>query len=342
MPTKALVNDLYIGVIPNELDELTCIEESLIARAHVKCSIYKINGVSNGLSQMKMRGNIITFPQNPDKIINILPTLPNSETIKIVFCGDKRPSTNDLKHLFTVRRENVKSALLRLKQCNKLYADVIISEENLNLLNTNDVPQIIMENIIYINDQNSEYSTNQNYVNCNEQINQILTHDEFEANCLLANSNTNLTLIEQYNKLMENTKLDDNQDKILFIPHSTCPMIEFDVNHLLFSFPTLFPYGIGGIDGKKMNYRDHVVYLMNQSSNRFRTHKSFMFVTFNIIQRNEARKNINLMIKRKDYEQFAISLRNLTLEQLQDAQTNILKHENMNINSNIHSLLKKV
>src|SRR5882762_11199025 len=59
MPTLALANSLWVGEIPDELQDLTYAEQLLIARVHHNRCIVK---VSSGMS--KMRANAISF-SNP-------------------------------------------------------------------------------------------------------------------------------------------------------------------------------------------------------------------------------------------------------------------------------------
>ena len=148
LPEKALANNLYTGKIPHELSDLTCVEESLIARCRVKCTIYKITQRSFGnTSQLKLCGNIITFPQNPDRILDLIPQKPEQDTFQIVFIGKVKPTNEQLKRLFTVRYTKVKNALEWLKKHNHLYKDVKINEQLLEQLPQNDVPNFIADNI---------------------------------------------------------------------------------------------------------------------------------------------------------------------------------------------------
>jgi hypothetical protein len=86
---------------------------------------------------------------------------------------------------------------------------------------------------------------------------------------------------------------------------------------LLGAYPTLFCHGIGGISDSsrkiKLSYRDHANYLMLLNDDRFRTHRSFLFVVFNILQRAEARNRMNLLVNMKDFPSFATELAKLTL-----------------------------
>ena len=58
---------------------------------------------------LKLCGNIITFPQNPDRILGLLPHKPENYTFQIVFIGTVKPTNEQLKRLFTVRYTKVKS-----------------------------------------------------------------------------------------------------------------------------------------------------------------------------------------------------------------------------------------
>lgn len=129
---------------------MTYVEESLIARARIRCNIFKLSNkrvIKDNISQLKCCGNVNTFPQNPNELLTILPSLPSSDIIQIVFIGTNIPNDLHLKKIFTVRRQKVKDVLIWLKLNNPYYANVQISEENLNKLPDDDIPSNIYDNI---------------------------------------------------------------------------------------------------------------------------------------------------------------------------------------------------
>lgn len=129
-----MANNLYLGDVPPELQNLTIIEQSLISRCRIKCNIIKIHTSSNKdnyLSQLKVSGNIITYPQNPDNILTLLPALPNTEEFQIAFVGKIKPPDETIKKLFKVRKTVIVNALLWLKNNNLFYKDIIISNDNI-------------------------------------------------------------------------------------------------------------------------------------------------------------------------------------------------------------------
>jgi len=149
LPKYALANNLYVGPDIPELTQLTCIEESLIAKHHIKSSVIRINSKYKD-RQYKMKGNIITYVKNPDNILELLPSLPNKENIQIAFVGknyDKEKACSLLK----VRRSLIENALIKLKSINKQYISVKISTDNLSKLPLDDIPQCLLATNIVIN-----------------------------------------------------------------------------------------------------------------------------------------------------------------------------------------------
>jgi hypothetical protein len=68
MPTLALVNGLWMGEIPDELQDLTYAEQLLVARVCHNSCIVK---VSSGM--FKMHANAISFSNPMPKVYNVLP-----------------------------------------------------------------------------------------------------------------------------------------------------------------------------------------------------------------------------------------------------------------------------
>jgi hypothetical protein len=85
MPIYSLKNKFYIGKLPEELKDLTIVGEACNARARILLNMIKLD--TKGASGF--RGNVITFPQNPDKILQILPQLPTSNELQILFTEKK-------------------------------------------------------------------------------------------------------------------------------------------------------------------------------------------------------------------------------------------------------------
>ena len=94
MPTLALANGLWIGEIPNELQDLTYAEQLLISRVrHNRCIVQ----VSSGM--YKMRANAISFSNPMPKIYNILPPPIEEmdEVLAFIYTGPCKPTKADFK-----------------------------------------------------------------------------------------------------------------------------------------------------------------------------------------------------------------------------------------------------
>jgi hypothetical protein len=84
LPALAIANHNFLGEVPEELRDLTIVEEALVARCRAKCWIVQLKedqhcGDDNddelhvpGL-QRGMKGHIMVFPQQPEKLLGLLP-----------------------------------------------------------------------------------------------------------------------------------------------------------------------------------------------------------------------------------------------------------------------------
>jgi hypothetical protein len=115
---------------------------------------------------------------------------------------------------------------------------------------------------------------------------------------------------------------------------------------LIASYPHLFPYGVGGFhDTKrkiKLTAREHIKYLLEIEDDRFRKDKTFQCVVFNQIQRAECRNRINLMIRRKDFNNFAKEFKFIRQEDIQKAVDDYIKTNKIEMRSTIGKLLLRV
>jgi hypothetical protein len=74
-----LANALWIGNVKNVLPNLTMVEETLIARYRCRIILIKLRYSSNIIiGQRALKGNIISFSQNPEEPIKLIKTLPIS------------------------------------------------------------------------------------------------------------------------------------------------------------------------------------------------------------------------------------------------------------------------
>ncbi|KAF7964834.1 hypothetical protein HWV62_2631 [Athelia sp. TMB] len=130
VPMMALANGLWLGDVPDELQDLYYAEKLLIAKIrHNRCVVRVKSGMH------KMHANAITFANPTVHVYDTLPP-PRSEmddVISFIFVGPCKPTKKDLERTpLMIRRVKVARALEWLKLNNEYYADLIISYENLN------------------------------------------------------------------------------------------------------------------------------------------------------------------------------------------------------------------
>ncbi|KAJ7916048.1 hypothetical protein B0H13DRAFT_1564820, partial [Mycena leptocephala] len=89
LPPLSLANKTFLGPVPEELKNLTVIEEAMIARCRSKCWIIQLKEENQDLvlanTQHGIHGHIIIYPQQPSKVATILP--PPIEEITSPVCA---------------------------------------------------------------------------------------------------------------------------------------------------------------------------------------------------------------------------------------------------------------
>jgi hypothetical protein len=89
------------------------------------------------------------------------------------------------------------------------------------------------------------------------------------------------------------------------------------------AYPCLYPYGHGGIEAKRpvpIDFKVHIKWTMQYFDRRFRTHESFPFFVFGILQRREALLTARLKMNKQSFEREARIIQTITREKLALAQ----------------------
>ena len=199
-PQFSLANNLWIGAIPAELSTLTFPEQLLIAHLYPWVYVFKLFPKSSarpmdGL-QRGMRGNVTTYELNADAVAamvegQLMPRPPTvlSSLIAITYIGAGRIPKNWIHSTFRVRRHHVARALDWLKANNpKYYSDIVISQEQLNQLPEDDVPDEILGVIRQSSDVGLVDQESSGYVRT-EDIGlspKLFGIESWNLNCLLA------------------------------------------------------------------------------------------------------------------------------------------------------------
>jgi hypothetical protein len=71
------------------------------------------------------------------------------------------------------------------------------------------------------------------------------------------------------------------------------------------TYPTLFPYGIGGFDNDQhrltLSFKTQVKHFFHLADWRFQEHFSFLFTAFNVIQRHALLLHTSLKVKQANF-----------------------------------------
>ncbi|RDB21373.1 hypothetical protein Hypma_011904 [Hypsizygus marmoreus] len=95
-----------------------------------------------------------------------------------------------------------------------------------------------------------------------------------------------------------------------------------DANHLLGTFPVLFPYGVGGFEvGRPDNvpYESHARWALQYADRRFRKDLHFVFQVFGVIQKRRVCRSASLQVKSKSFVHHQTQLKTLKPKDLLEA-----------------------
>jgi len=332
IPANALINH-YCGIVPECLRNLTAIEEILLSQYQLKAKIFKIYGHYYE-SQLKIVGNVISFQQSMDQLLKCLPDTNQLKSIRVIFVGSKLKKS-DLQRIFHVRKEKIKKALVWLQKNNPLYKDILIDEFEINKLPENDIPNDVIFDIIEKDLNNEESNNNLDNINLDDYIHldKAEYQDFFTSVIINSNEPNEKDLKEQIND-------------IIYVKRGKIPIQEFNnKNYLLGNYPCLYPYGIGSFSSfkiDKISFREYIVNKMLQSYPNFLENKTFMFCTFNILQRQESRIQKNLFCKRKNYLYLKSKIDELTIEKLANLKLDITQSKTLKSSSVEFKVLQQI
>lgn len=178
-PPLSLANNMWVGDVPLELQNLHLPERLMIAKGFPSAYIVKLYPKKKGAAKWGtesqfyngLRGNVTTYKMDPAQMAGMIcnGTFPHSArilsaTIGVSFVGPKGMTLHGLPGIFRVRRWKIREALRWLKANNPLYADITISEERLNELPEDGIPEEILLTVKYSSDTNSLNREGEGYV----------------------------------------------------------------------------------------------------------------------------------------------------------------------------------
>ena len=287
-PRRSEFND-FGSPVP-EMQDLTLVEMCLLAPVICKVNVVKLVCFgSPNTAQRAIKGNSIAFMQDINSMIKQLPHKDSlANTLKVVFIGDTTcaPHYQKIKKILTVRRARVQAALefLVKKHSGFLSHGITINQPQIDALPVDDVPQELLDSIVYSPNSDAANTENSSYVP--EPVPSADDHDNLDipmatsgvVDADASSVPTGDLLSAASANLREFDPSFDVQCTSGNVPYSHYNNPDF----WTLSFPTLFPYGKGGNDGS-ISMESWSKHLLLHRDSRFRLHYSFMFVLYSII-----------------------------------------------------------
>ena len=302
-------NSMVPSCVPHELQNLTQVEEILIARALPAMRVYIKPGGQRGYS-----GHCINLPQNGTELATSLSRYPQDLAVIIVKVKGKENTFKDVK----VRKQKVQNALVWLINNNPHYSESLINEDALNILPENGVPPDLMtvetDGDIVCDD------------NCSSDLGpptdspseDIVYNDSTEMSSFLPVGEQQQQEVEAVrNQLCENDPIEwpsvDNE-----------ALNEYQVSHLAtMAFPTLFPDGKGDPTNQALLrdvfFQERIKHLIRFAEiidgkwvYRFANHPRFSYWVFNMIQRKRVLQKSGIFLKQNPGEA------HLTIDELRE------------------------
>jgi hypothetical protein len=351
MPPFALANSMILGSIPPELQDLTVVEEALIARRRAKMWVIHLRGDTDdgtderssipgvtsvsGIEQKGLRGHVVVYNADARNLASCLPpSLDNSSVpVCVVFVGSSEPTREWLLEKarpLIIRTEKVRAALIWLKQNNPLYKDIIIDHDVLDSWPAGEhlFPATIQVQAPTHENTNEGSRYDQSSCEmCGRGPEQSCQCDsahttEFFQNVVVSDIEvTTATSAQMTTAALKHLK---SGKGFIKVGHEAQFANSYTDEHLFpLLYPTLFPYGCGGFELStrrvKVDLRAQARHYFRLADRRFQTHYSFLFTVFNILQRRAVNEGARLKVKQDHFNRFASEYAQITSSEIDEA-----------------------
>ena len=270
-----------------------------------------------GTRQKGLVGNTITFAQDIVAIAKRLPANPDIfvEHLKVVFIGSTRPTQEQLKNIFTVRREKVYNAVRCLIANHPLYSDVTLSNVDLPI---DDIPEQVLNLLHQHDDPDNEDANSNTTYTPQTDLNDI------PADTVVMNSSGIIDM--EGSSVHSNDQMNSAIHSLqgtLYVPHGSIPLNEYNnPNMWLGAYPWLFPYGKGGPEINrrvKVGLKAYMKHLLLLEDRKFSQDTSMIFHAFNILQKRDVSLHTSILVRQPGFQATAARIDSLTNESLEQA-----------------------
>jgi hypothetical protein len=356
IPKFSLRNNLYRGRLPDDLQDITWVEEKVCALHRVYADVARLfNGAQGESVPYRLVGNTCAYPCNVASTAVRLPRTPAdvNGNLTIVFVGPKFDA-NKLPRMFRVRRRVIQRLLNFLSVHNPLYTDVPICHDTLNEYPEDGILPHLAESVIFTPVPEDSPILAEESASFEDHPAMVVRSSAIQMQSDGSAPDTNvLQSIHTDNSVIESTGIIDfegtsysghsatanalnnlirpvNQDKPDLVLRRGAEYVkEYDNPSLLPGmFPTLFPYGGGGLEEVRpiaISFQEHSNYLLSLYDTAFKCHRLFLFVVLNIMKRRRAHLFTSFTVKKPGFFKVAKDMASVSAATL-EATANHLRN----------------
>jgi len=250
VPEHSLSNFRWVGHQPEELRDLTWLEELLVARAHLVGRVVKLEE-RKASSYFALKGHTLLLPQDTTLLLDLLPMPLSSlpDIVRVVWAGRETSNMNGLRSHFTVRTAKVYNALLWLCNHHEDYRHIQIDEDRLAAWSSTEVTMDLMNSMVSVSDPSTEDASRTGFAT--ENPDSIEIHGDIPLTASGMVDVNNVTISPHTRTLLRAAELRQQTSAVKpnvtvnVVTGSTILNDRSDPTYFTSAFPTLFPYGCG-------------------------------------------------------------------------------------------------
>ncbi|KAJ5654961.1 hypothetical protein N7490_001964 [Penicillium lividum] len=346
---------------PSALEGLTPVEECLIARCHPLGIILKLRpgGHTSPVSYRALRGHFIVIPQDPEPLLEILPSpaVMLHDVIRVFWLGKQPATYADLSPFLLVRRQRVLTALQYLTRHNHVYHDVAINRQMIDTWDDDFIPADLEENIIPVdlsdgleregyavhldagnheNDfQAAQDAGRETGINaplmtgsvCTDINGERQSPDKRLLKALLDMVSNPLASSIQNTAIRGQQQIPSLSYRIR--GQATLADHWHDPAYFTGAFPTLYPLGIGGhLDERSfdVSLSSFAEWALKHHSRRFARHRTFMYLIYDVLLIRKSSLANKLVLQRRHWSKTTDDISSLTEDRLRSALQDLEIH----------------
>jgi hypothetical protein len=245
LPAEALANFRWIGPVPEELQDLTWVEEALIARSHLFGRIFRLEERKRGEpTYSSLKGHVVLVPQNTMRLLDLLPMSPDAlaDIAHVVWVGKSKPDISKLAPKFSVRKHKVVAALRWLQEHHEDYRNVTIDTTELSKWPSVFLTEALLHSIARVHSGAEEDAMRDGFATEDLDIEEFHGDIPNSASAIIDVNNVShphhLTTLEALQSLQSNLTIN-------VVPGGNVLQHYEDPTYFTSAFPTLFPWGSG-------------------------------------------------------------------------------------------------